>query len=441
MIDRARTALGLKIQYKLGKGGVKPELSTPAPQGQCDCSGYVAWCLGISRVMKDPFYKAANDGWFETTAIYKDILSSAGIFAEVSAPVPGCIAVYGDHGGNQGHIGIVTQVKNNKVQRVIHCSSSAWKNTGDAIAENNLAALTNNPNVRFGWFSRYSEVPLAAPATFDLFSINTPPALPGSAVHLEGEALIGTANLPLAPKNNLEIAFSIGEPPKYIAWRFPGEPAFFFQSRARINADGAPNAYHPNDIGIDWLLNAGRPTKKLPNGKPDKSQPHHLWKWWGISVDGNNAPYVQNSGHPYQGYYVSTTALVDASKAASDPARYVDSGSIPFIVLPGKQWGGARKGDLGWIVNRANGKSCGAIFADVGPAGELGELSIAAANLLGLKSNPKNGGTSKKEVLYIVFPGSGKGVPLTKTAIANSASQAFKAWGGDPRVASLPVLV
>jgi hypothetical protein len=71
----------------------------------------------------------------------------------------------------------------------------------------------------------------------------------------------------------------------------------------------------------------------------------------------------------------------------------------PFLVLPGGQSGGARRGDLGWIINRANKKATGAIFADVGPKGEMGKLSIRAAHLLGLKEDPKNGGTSRKKIL------------------------------------------
>lgn len=461
VIARARTALGKKTEYKLGKGGFKPGLDTPAPAGQCDCSGYVAWCLGISRQMSDPFYQQANGGWFETTAVAKDVLSPYGIFKQITVPVPGCIAVYGDHGGHEGHIGIVTAVKNGRPSLVIHCSSSAWKNNGDAIAENGIAALTDNPSVVYGWFSGYSDAahtPLnllgflkpqaakmargrggkKAPAVLEgglLLRAARPKSSAGSAPH------VAKAGAPAAAPNPLQVLFSIGHPPKYIAWHFPGETDYFFQSRAHVNADGAPNAYNKEDTGTDWLLNAGVPTRKLPNGKPDKSQPHNKWEWWGISVDAGNNPYVQKAGHPFPGFYVSTTALVDGTKTEDNPARYVDSNTIPFLVLPGKQWGGARKGDLGWIINRANGQACGAIFADVGPADEMGELSICAAKLLGLDPNPKGGGTEKKTILYLVFPGSGNGKPQSAADIAKRAKKLFNDWGGDARVATLPPLV
>jgi hypothetical protein len=454
-IDRARTALGKKTEYKLGKGGYKPDLKTPAPAGKCDCTGFLAWAFGISRELDNPYYKQLNGGWFETSAIYKDIQSPYGIFSQLDKPQVGAVAVYGDSGGHEGHIGLITEVKNGKVQKVIHCSCSAWKDDGDAIAENAIKALTDNPAVRYGWFSGYSDhflTPLALPVDTNTSKPSPRPPenlhvlsetislLPSVRRSLSGKAL--NAAQPAAnTANNIRVLFSVGNPPQYIAWHFPGESSYFFQSRATINADGAPNAYNETDTGIDWLLNAGKPTRKLPNGKPDKFQPHHLWKWWGIAVDQDNHPYKQKAGHSFPGFYVSTTALANPNAGSGDPARYVDSNSIPFLVLPGGQYGGAKKGDFGWIINRTNGKATGAIFADIGPSAKLGELSIKAAELLGLKTDPKNGGTSKKEILYLVFPGSGNGSPRSVATIQNQAKSHFDTWGGDARVATLPPLI
>jgi hypothetical protein len=47
-LARARTALGKTIEYKLGKGRMNPGPATPPPAGQGDCSGHIAWCLGLS---------------------------------------------------------------------------------------------------------------------------------------------------------------------------------------------------------------------------------------------------------------------------------------------------------------------------------------------------------------------------------------------------------
>jgi hypothetical protein len=452
-IDRARSALGKKTEYKLGKGGMNPKLATPSVKNQCDCTGFLAWAFGISRHLKDnPYYIQLNGGWFETTAIFKDVNSPNGIFTRLDAPRVGAIAVYGDSGGSQGHIGLITEVSGGKVKKVIHCSLSAWNNQKDSIQENSAKALTDNPAVNYGWFSGYSDaslIPLTQPVsatksggkTFRLAPADREGAsLLPSALRGPGKVSSPAHSAP-APGNPLKVLFTIGNPPKYIAWHFPGENTFFYQSHATINADGAPNAYNETDTGIDWLLNAGAPTRKLPNGKPDKSQPHHLWKWWALSLGPGNRPYKQTPGQPFPGHYISMTALVDGNKPVTDPARYVDSNSIPFLVLPGGQYGGAKKGDLGWIINRKNGKATGAIFADVGPAGKLGELSIHAADLLGLNSNPKNGGTSRKDILYIVFPGSGTGKPVSASTIQTKAKALFTQWGGDARVGQLPPLV
>ena len=229
VVERARTALGKKTEYKLGKGGYKPGLTTPAPAGKCDCTGFLAWAFGISRELDNPYYKQLNGGWFETSAIYKDIQSPYGIFGQLDKPQVGAVAVYGDSGGHEGHIGLITEVKNGKVQKVIHCSSSAWKKDGDAIAENAIKALTDNPAVRYGWFSGYSDhllTPLALPVDttgskpLAKFLAETTSLLPSTRKGI----LKSAASIPppaARTASDIEILFSLGNPPKHIAWHFP----------------------------------------------------------------------------------------------------------------------------------------------------------------------------------------------------------------------------
>ena len=73
-IDRARSAIGKKIAYKLGKGGYHPEDPSPSWFGESDCSGFVSWCLGISRK------KNFGDGhqWVSTSDIYRDATGAQG---------------------------------------------------------------------------------------------------------------------------------------------------------------------------------------------------------------------------------------------------------------------------------------------------------------------------------------------------------------------------
>lgn len=144
VLGRAYAAANTPIQYGLGKGGFDPDLATPAPAGLCDCSGFVAWCLGFSRQVKDKFYLNFNNGWFETTAIWNDIGSSYGIL-HACKPIPGAVIVYPDSQGHQGHVGIIIDEK-----LVVHCSVGNDKK-GNAIQFTAPDVFTKNPVTRIGW--------------------------------------------------------------------------------------------------------------------------------------------------------------------------------------------------------------------------------------------------------------------------------------------------
>src|ERR1019366_5819990 len=108
-----------------------------------------------------------------------------------------------------------------------------------------------------------------------------------------------------------------GEPERDIPiGRLPGSTAFFYESGMTIDADGAPNAYHPDNSGLDDLTNAGTPGN-----------------WEGLAKDRNGEPFVQGPGDPFPGYYVSSTALADRTRPVRDPLRYVDASNIPYVVL------------------------------------------------------------------------------------------------------------
>ena len=198
-------------------------------------------------------------------------------------------------------------------------------------------------------------------------------------------------------------------------WRQREGSAFFFESSLYIDADGAPNAYHPDNIGLDDLSNAGTPGS------------------WGGLADKDGVPYVQGPDDPFPGYYVSTTDLTDQTRAANDPARYVDASRIPYIVLPDdiETQTGAHSGDFAMVFNLQNGKSSPAIYADTGPP--IGEGSIALAENLGLWSDARNGGTTRG-ILYVVFPGSGNGRPRPIEEINAEAEQLFQVWGGNEQL-------
>jgi hypothetical protein len=206
-----------------------------------------------------------------------------------------------------------------------------------------------------------------------------------------------------------------GEPERDIPiGRFAGTSAFFYESGMTIDADGAPNAYHPDNTGLDDLANAGTPGR-----------------WEGLAKDADGEPIIQGPSDPFPGYYVSATALADRSKPFNDPTRYVDASKIPFVVLPGgmARQLGARPGDFATVFNQRNGKSSFAIFGDVGPYDRIGEGSMALAENLGIRSDARNGG-ARRGILYLVFPGSGNGRPRTIEEINGEGQRLLQTWEG-----------
>jgi hypothetical protein len=215
-----------------------------------------------------------------------------------------------------------------------------------------------------------------------------------------------------------------GDPEREIPiWRLPGNSAFFYESGMTIDADGAPNAYHPDNSGLDDLVNAGAPGN-----------------WQGLAKDRDGEPYVQGPDDPYPGYYVSATALADRMRPVNDPLRYVDASRIPYIVLPGgmARGLGATPGDFSVVLNQRNGKISYAIFGDVGPSDRIGEGSMALAENLGIRSDARYGG-ARRGILFLVFPGSGDGRPRTIEEINAEGEKLLHAWGGLAQLAACQV--
>jgi len=139
LLSRARSALGLGIAYGLGRGGTDPTRSRPDHNGLCDCSGFMAWVVGLSRRKNEnPLGR-----WFETTNVYNDakMPSRGKLFTPLERPQIGSIAVYPDRATRQGHMGLVTQVDGGLVG--IDCSSSV------GISERSFTFFLNNPKTIF----------------------------------------------------------------------------------------------------------------------------------------------------------------------------------------------------------------------------------------------------------------------------------------------------
>jgi hypothetical protein len=97
---------------------------------------------------------------------------------------------------------------------------------------------------------------------------------------------------------------------------------------------------------------------------------------------------------------------------AASPFAYVDSWTVPFIVVPPMIIGGVAGIVMGCrcvVTNTANGQSVVGVVADGGPEDHLGEISVACAKAIGVPTgatHPANGGgANSPEIQYQLFPG------------------------------------
>lgn len=158
-----------------------------------------------------------------------------------------------------------------------------------------------------------------------------------------------------------------------------------------IDADGANNqnglgfAYRADDTGLDFLANAGWPNGSWDNVLMDRGDGHPL--------DDGHGNYFSKTTYAWKGRPITT--------------RYVDSASVPYVVvnpLVRLRAVGVVMGCRALITYKK--KSVAAVVADVSGAGNIGELSIAAAKALGFRNpSPRNGGVNSG-VTFEFWPGS-----------------------------------
>jgi hypothetical protein len=180
-----------------------------------------------------------------------------------------------------------------------------------------------------------------------------------------------------------------------------GDGRVHYTADADIDADGANGqngqaaAYKSDDSGSELLANGGM---KIVGGKVVCA---HAWARSIVILDTDNEPKIFPGG-----VIASTTWYRNRSLLPTDPAAYVDAQIVPYIVVPPlvviSTSGVVRgcKARATW-----NGRSVDCVVADLGPTGKIGELSIAAANALGMPGSPRHGGTDRPDVLYELWPG------------------------------------
>jgi hypothetical protein len=166
-----------------------------------------------------------------------------------------------------------------------------------------------------------------------------------------------------------------------------------FQADADIDADGCNGqsgrwAYKTFNDGLENLKNAGYPTTS--------------WYPTILLCDKNDEPIL------FHGECIaSKTAYEWIKYGPRDPRRWVDSFTVPYIVIPPsvrKKAKGIVLGCLCKVTNTLNDQSAPAVCADIGPSNKIGELSMAAAKAIGIDPNPKTGGISDFVIKYELFP-------------------------------------
>lgn len=138
-LERALKQAGnSKTKYRLGTGGFDP---TKSMASTCDCSGFVAWCIGVPRELPP-----GSDRWLDTDAFWSGGGSiGIGLFDRVELPscAPGDVLVFPDSNGHQGHVGIVSEVQNARPTKTVHCSGRR-----NGIAETDSSVFLQNAKCR-----------------------------------------------------------------------------------------------------------------------------------------------------------------------------------------------------------------------------------------------------------------------------------------------------
>lgn len=175
----------------------------------------------------------------------------------------------------------------------------------------------------------------------------------------------------------------------------------WFKADADIDADGANGqngkiaAYRVDNKGSEDLANGGMAIK---NGKVICAQ---SWARDIVILGSDNQPKVFPGG-----VIASRTWYRYPNKNINDPSAYVDSETVPYIVVPPlivQITKGIVRGCKARVTYKK--KSVEAVVADLGPRNKNGEISIELARQLGINPSPRNGGLNKNELIYELWPG------------------------------------
>lgn len=242
-----------------------------------------------------------------------------------------------------------------------------------------------------------------------------------------------------------------------------------FQTNLRVNTDGSPLSYHPQDprgrtkalnnicnaiavrrVGSDSNLcftafgEAIRVFEKFRDSNFQTVPPGFRITWnkvlATVQENGKDVPCVFKSGE-FKGYFGSLTALrngLTTDRGECEVNDQVNPMTVPALVLAGGQHPvkdfGAKVGDLLIAYNPRTQLFTTAIIGDTGPADNLGEGSVALnMKLLGTTTPPTNKqetfqlSIENTKVLIAIIPGS-RLFNVAKPYTADNINQRIDAW-------------
>ena len=242
-----------------------------------------------------------------------------------------------------------------------------------------------------------------------------------------------------------------------------------FQTNLRVNTDGSPLSYHPQDprgktkalnnicngiavrrVGSDSNLcftafgDAIRVFEKFRDSN-FQTVPQGFRITWNkvlatVQENGKDVPCVFKSGE-FKGYFGSLTALrngLTTNRGECDVNDQVNPMTVPALVLAGGQHPvkafGAQVGDLLIAFNPRTQLFTAAIIGDTGPADNLGEGSVSLnMKLLGTTTPPTNKqetfglSIENAKVLIAIIPGS-RLFNVAKPYTADNINERINAW-------------
>ncbi|PTV47996.1 hypothetical protein DBL02_00215 [Acinetobacter oleivorans] len=174
----------------------------------------------------------------------------------------------------------------------------------------------------------------------------------------------------------------------------------FKTNKLALNLDGSRHAYHPNNEGLLPNLVGGINQEEATKNRFTKNRGYGIAKKE-TKEKGLYEGYIQPNG-----YFVSQTTPYYKNKPESNPERYADAETIPYITLsPAWKAKGIKNCDIAYVENLDNGKKSAAIFTDYRNNDKNLEISLALAKQLEIPVYTKKYSSYDKKKMVTKYVG------------------------------------